>query len=158
MTTGGIAFTYVSLLFAYWVPALVWCLAIGAIWTILGFVLKGSDGPLRAAVTGLAEFAESLMRLLVNSFSFARIGAFALAHAGLSSAIIGVGEAAGSVGYWIVLILGNLLIICLEGLVTGIQTTRLVLFEFFIRFFKAGGREFHPLNPPALASRNPLEM
>jgi V/A-type H+-transporting ATPase subunit I len=36
----------------------------------------------------------------------------------------------------------------IEGLVVSIQTTRLVLFEFFTRFFKAEGREFRPLIPP----------
>ncbi len=47
------------------------------------------------------------------------------------------------------LALGNALIIVLESLVVGIQTTRLVLFEFFIRFLQGGGREFKPLAPPA---------
>jgi len=37
-------------------------------------------------------------------------------------------------------VIGNAAIIALEGLVVGIQTTRLILFEFFIRFLsrKAG--------------------
>jgi len=39
------------------------------------------------------------------------------------------------------------LIIGLEGLVVSIQTTRLVLFEFFIRFLHAEGRPFRPLAP-----------
>jgi V/A-type H+-transporting ATPase subunit I len=47
-----------------------------------------------------------------------------------------------------VLLLGNLLILALEGLVVGIQTTRLLLFEFFVRFLKGTGRVFHPLPPP----------
>jgi len=44
--------------------------------------------------------------------------------------------------------LGNLLILALEGLVVSIQTTRLVLFEFFIRFLRGEGRPFKPLPPP----------
>jgi len=48
-----------------------------------------------------------------------------------------------------VLIIGNVAIIALEGLVVGIQTTRLILFEFFIRFLAARGRPFEPLEPPA---------
>ena len=40
-------------------------------------------------------------------------------------------------------------IVALEGLVVGIQTTRLILFEFFIRFLSAGGRPFEPLLPPS---------
>jgi len=42
------------------------------------------------------------------------------------------------------------LIIGIEGLVVGIQTTRLVLFEFFIRFLQGSGRAFHPLTAPAV--------
>jgi V/A-type H+-transporting ATPase subunit I len=80
--------------------------------------------------------------------SFVRVGAFALAHAGLCVAVVGIAEAAGP-AYWPVLVLGNAAIVALEGLVVGIQTTRLILFEFFIRFLSAGGRPFVPLLPPA---------
>ena len=59
-------------------------------------------------------------------------GAFALAHAGLC-AVVGMAEAAGP-AYWPVLVIGNAAIVALEGLVVSIQTTRLILFEFFIRF------------------------
>ena len=72
------------------------------------------------------------------------------------SPIDGIADTAGSAGHRIVLTLGNVLVIGLEGLVVGIQTTRLVLFEFFIRFLKAGGRPFRPLPPPDIAAKNPL--
>ena len=32
----------------------------------------------------------------------------------------------------------------------GIQTTRLLLFEFFVRFLTGAGREFKPLLPPVI--------
>ena len=57
--------------------------------------------------------------------------------------------AGGTVGFWIVMIVGNVFIIALEGLVAGIQTTRLVLFEFFIRFLRAEGRPMRILQTPA---------
>ena len=41
--------------------------------------------------------------------------------------------------------------IALEGVVVSIQTTRLLLFEFFIRFLTGAGREFKPLPPPVIA-------
>jgi V/A-type H+-transporting ATPase subunit I len=47
-----------------------------------------------------------------------------------------------------VLVLGNVLILTLETMVVSIQTTRLVLFEFFTRFLTADGRIFRPLPPP----------
>ena len=89
------------------------------------------------------------MQILINTLSFARVGAFALAHAGLASAVVALARAGDSalVGV-IVLVLGNVLILVVEGLVVSIQTTRLVLFEFFTRFFRPEGREFRPLAAP----------
>jgi len=102
-----------------------------------------------AALTAIAEFVERMVQLLINTLSFARVGAFALAHAGLSSAIAALMASADAL--WLqglVLILGNALILVLEAMVVSIQTTRLVLFEFFTRFLTAAGRPFRPLPPP----------
>jgi V/A-type H+-transporting ATPase subunit I len=118
---------------------------IGVVWYIAGSILE--DG-LRKGMAAVGELVETLLQLAVNTVSFARVGAFALAHAGLSVAVAELADAAGALGYWPVLVIGNAFIIALEGLVVGIQTTRLVLFEFFIRFLHAGGREFNPLQPP----------
>lgn len=147
-SNGGIVLTYVSLLLAYWQPLALWGLPAGVVWSVVGARDAEDKFTPIAAAAAFGEYLETLMRLLVSSVSFSRVGAFALAHAGLSSAIVGIANSAGSVGFWIVLLFGNVLIIGLEGLVTGIQTTRLVLFEFFTRFFHAGGREFHPLSFP----------
>ena len=102
--------------------------------------------------TAAAEFVEQTLRLLVNTVSFARIGAFALAHAGLSRRHHRYGGRQRRIGYWIVLAIGNVLVIALEGVVVSIQTTRLLLFEFFIRFLTGAGREFKPLPPPVIAN------
>ncbi len=97
-----------------------------------------------------ADLIEGLMRLVVNTLSFVRVGAFALAHAGLSLAVVSLADGTGNVVVsLVVMVLGNALIIAIEGLVASIQTTRLVLFEFFNRFLTAEGREFQPLAPPA---------
>ena len=61
------------------------------------------------------------------------------------------GSAIGSL-----LAIGNVLIIMLEGVVVSIQTTRLLLFEFFIRFLTGAGREFKPLPPPNIANNTNL--
>ncbi len=96
----------------------------------------------------LGELVEKLVQILINTLSFVRVGAFALAHAGLSSALVSMVEGVGSgSGYVLLLIAGNALIIVIEVLAASIQTTRLVLFEFFTRFFESTGREFHPLPP-----------
>ena len=59
-----------------------------------------------------------------------------------------VGAAGNPLAAAAVLVVGNLIVIVLEGLVVSIQTTRLVLFEFFTRFFRPEGREFRPLAAP----------
>ena len=122
--------------------------SVGAAWFILGAAVLTPTGRLPAIARAAGELIEQILRLLVNTLSFARIGAFALAHAGLSVAIIAIAQSSGRVGYWIVLAVGNLLVMVLEGIVVSIQTTRLLLFEFFIRFLTGAGREFKPLPPP----------
>ncbi len=124
--------------------------SVGAAWFIVGAAALTARGRLSAMGQAAGEFVEQSLRLLVNTVSFVRIGAFALAHAGLSVAIIEMAQASGRVAYWIVLIVGNILVIALEGVVVSIQTTRLLLFEFFIRFLTGAGREFKPLPPPAI--------
>jgi V/A-type H+-transporting ATPase subunit I len=108
---------------------------------------------LTAAFVAVAELVERTLQILINTLSFARVGAFALAHAGLSSAIIALMDAVDSaVVKAFVLVAGNAVVLVLEGLVVSIQTTRLVLFEFFTRFLIAEGRVFRPLPaPPSLS-------
>lgn len=142
----GLVVCYLGLLavFIWGTPALA-IAAIGALWFVLGAV-PGGGAP--AAARAIGELVETVLQLLVNTVSFARAGAFALAHAGLSVAIVGLSDASGPVFYWLVLALGNAFVLALEGLVVSIQTTRLLLFEFFIRFLTGGGRKFRPLVPP----------
>lgn len=142
----GMALSYVGLLSAvFWTGPGLAIAGMGALWFVAGTTLV--EG-VSAAARAVGEFVETMLQLLVNTVSFARAGAFALAHAGLSVAIVGLADAAGPVFYWVVLALGNLFVLALEGLVVGIQTTRLLLFEFFIRFLTGGGRQFRPLDPP----------
>ena len=92
---------------------------------------------------------ENILQLLLNTVSFVRVGAFALAHGGLSMAFIIMANATDNpAAAFMVLLLGNLVVIMLEGLVVTIQTTRLILFEFFIRFLRGSGRMFRPLAAP----------
>ncbi|NBC49264.1 MAG: ATPase [Gammaproteobacteria bacterium] len=122
----------------------------------LGWYLGGAywlAQRLLGALAAVGHLAESALQLLTNTLSFARVGAFALAHAALSAAVVTMAEAAPGWAALLILLLGNLVIILLEGLVVSIQTTRLVLFEFFNRFLQGTGRVFRPLPaPPALVS------
>jgi len=76
------------------------------------------------------------------------MGAFAVAHGALSMVVFIVAEIispAHGVGYWIVVVLGNLFVIGFEGMIVSIQTLRLEYYEFFSKFFSGGGMRYRPL-------------
>ncbi len=117
-------------------------------WYVIGNLLL-AGGNLLALLTAIAVLFETMMQLVMNTVSFVRVGAFALAHAGLSLAFNVMADSTVSiVATILILLLGNIIVIVLEGLVVSIQTTRLILFEFFIRFLQADGRVFKPLSAP----------
>ncbi|MFA7270529.1 MAG: hypothetical protein WC073_14415 [Sterolibacterium sp.] len=147
----GFLALYVGVLLAFLHPAGQVLAVAGAGIHIFGSVRQARRNSAMGAVfASLGELLEKLAQILINTVSFIRVGAFALAHAGLSSALVSmVGAVNTTAGYVVVLIAGNALIIVIEVLVASIQTTRLVLFEFFTRFFQTTGREFRPLPPPA---------
>jgi len=120
-------------------------------WYLLGSRLQRRHDPARGMAAALGTLLENLLQLLINTLSFVRVGAFALAHAGLAQAFTTLADIPEHrLAAFGILVVGNLVIIVLEGLVVTIQTTRLVLFEFFIRFVRAGGRVFRPLSAPAV--------
>jgi V/A-type H+-transporting ATPase subunit I len=146
----GLVLAYVGLLGTALNIAFAWLALAGAAWFVIGAALGAPrDARLTGLGTAAGEFLETALQLAVNTLSFLRVGAFALAHGGLSIAIVGLAAATGSAwGAALVLVVGNAVVIVIEVLVAGIQTTRLVLFEFFVRFLRGTGREFRPL--PAL--------
>ena len=148
LTGAGLVLCYLALLGSIRDMRMLWLALAGAAWFVAGHAVASPGRRLAAAGSAVAEFLESMLQLIVNTVSFVRVGAFALAHAGLSMAVVGLSDAAESLFFTaIILLLGNVVIIALEGLVVSIQTTRLVLFEFFIRFLRAEGRPFRPLAP-----------
>ena len=138
---------YVGLLALFIHPGAVYAHLVGLVWALVGALVTGEGHPLARIGMAAGELLEQIFQLAVNTLSFSRVGAFALAHAGLSQAVVGLADIAGNAG-WLVLLFGNVFILALEGLVVFIQTTRLVLFEFFIRFLRGDGRGFIPLPAP----------
>ena len=95
------------------------------------------------------EFLETLISLFSNTLSYIRMGAFAVAHGALSLVVFIIAESfggEGSIGYWLVIIGGNLFVIGFEGMIVGIQTLRLEYYEFFSKFFSGGGVPYQPLS------------
>jgi V/A-type H+-transporting ATPase subunit I len=149
---GGVLLAYAGIVLAFAHPAGPAIALAGAALHIAGRIWL--ERRAQAALTGALTLLERLFQLSINTLSFARVGAFALAHAGLSAAIVALAEASASA--WLklaALVLGNAVIIVLEALVVSVQTTRLVLFEFFTRFLIGSGRVFRPLPPPPFTSQ-----
>lgn len=91
----------------------------------------------------IIELFEVLLTFFTNTVSFVRVGAFALSHAVMMSVVLLLSHSKADNSYnFFVLILGNILVLALEGLVVGIQVLRLEFYEMFSRFFSGDGRAF----------------
>ena len=102
-------------------------------------------------VQSFFELFETFIGYASNTLSFVRLGAFAVAHAGLSMVVfiladmvVGSG-AAGSVLRVLIIVGGNIVVIGFEGLIVAIQTMRLEYYELFGKFFAGEGTPFKPL-------------
>lgn len=88
------------------------------------------------------ELFEVLLSYFTNTVSFVRVGAFALSHAGMMSVVMLLSKSEAGSYNWFIIVLGNIIVIMLEGLIVGIQVLRLEFYEMFGRFFKGNGREY----------------
>lgn len=96
-------------------------------------------------VEAFFELFEAALSFLSGTASFARVGAFALNHAGLSLAVWTLYSMMQGFGGVVVVIIGNIITIGLEGLIVGIQCMRLEYYEIFGRFYTGDGYEFKPV-------------
>ncbi len=91
------------------------------------------------------ETIETLLNYFTNTLSFLRVGGFAMSHAALMLVIIKFFEKASNIiTSPLILIVGNVFVLALEGLVVSIQVLRLVYYEMFSRFYKSDGKPFNP--------------
>jgi V/A-type H+-transporting ATPase subunit I len=106
---------------------------------------KGVGGFVMYLVQAFMDLFETLISQLSNTLSYVRVGAFAVAHGGLSLAIFNLAGEELDFGFWVTVLIGNIFIIGFEGLIVGIQTMRLHYYEFLGKFFHGGGMRFEPL-------------
>ncbi len=106
---------------------------------------KGIGGFAMFLVQSFMDLFESVISMLSNTLSFVRVGAFAVAHGGLSLAIFSLAGEEPDLGFWITIVIGNIFIIGFEGLIVYIQTMRLHYYEILGKFFHGGGMRFEPL-------------
>jgi V/A-type H+-transporting ATPase subunit I len=102
------------------------------------------------AALQIFEVLHNLMNYFTNTASFVRLAAFALNHVALSFAVILISQMmerlpGGMILKVLVLVLGNMFIVGLEGLIVFIQVLRLEYYEFFGKFYRGGGNIFKPV-------------
>lgn len=113
---------------------------------ILGYEWHHVDAPLgEKIIVVIIEGFETLLGYIANTLSFLRVAAFSLNHVALAIAVFTLANMLGPAGHWLVVVLGNLFILVLEGAIVTIQVLRLEYYEGFSRFFNGDGREFRPL-------------
>jgi V/A-type H+-transporting ATPase subunit I len=145
----------VSLILFLAVPILGWCLK-EPLEHFLRSKAGGHDktsGGLGGAITESCVGAfEAILSYLANTISFVRLAAYAMSHAALLFAAFMLAEEVkhfsfgGSLWGIVVIILGNLVAIVLEGVIASVQALRLEYYEFFGKFFSGSGEPFEPFS------------
>lgn len=106
---------------------------------------KPHDGMGSYLTEGVFELFEVVLSFFSNTMSFLRVGGFVLSHAGMMAVVFTLSEMIGGSGSPVVIVIGNLFVIGLEGLIVGIQVLRLQFYEMFSRFFDGDGKPFTPI-------------
>lgn len=133
------------------IPLLVLMLGKSAVGRVSGLLWSSSGGSSNPSfVERVFESGELVTRLLSNTVSYARILALLMAHWALVTATYAIAGLAnsGSVLSWafaaVVVVLGNVFVIALEGLIVFIHSLRLHFYEWFSKFYAGTGTEFRP--------------
>jgi V/A-type H+-transporting ATPase subunit I len=107
----------------------------------------GLAGAIAESVVGAFE---ALLSYLANTISFVRLAAYAMSHAALLVAAFMLAAEVqrflpgGAIWGVVIIVLGNLAAIVLEGIIASVQALRLEYYEFFGKFFSGNGRAFKP--------------
>ena len=94
----------------------------------------------------LVELLEIFSGYLSNTLSFMRVAGLGIAHACLMIAFFALADMVPGIFGWLILIIGNIMVISLEGISAGIQALRLNYYEFFTKFFHGTGQLHTPIS------------
>lgn len=134
-----------------WAVYLITCLILILLKQPIAHAIMGkrplfTDGPKDYFIEASFEVIETLLSMFSNTVSFIRVGAFALNHVGLFIAFSAMAHMTKSgVSSVLILILGNVIIIGLEGLIVFIQGLRLQYYELFSKYYDGAGVAFEPV-------------
>jgi V/A-type H+-transporting ATPase subunit I len=137
---------YASALLAFIHFDALWITLLSVVWYTTGSLIRLRLYQLPDFIPAMGNLLQSIFELFLNTISFLRVGAFALAHAALTSGAMElVHSTENIIAQAILFVILQIFIIVLEGFIVFVQTTRLILFEFFLRFLHVDGRIFKPL-------------
>ena len=91
------------------------------------------------------EVFEFILGYATNTLSFVRIGGFIFSHAGMMSVVMLLSESVSAGASPVVVVIGNIFVMGMEGLIVGIQVLRLEFYEVFSRFYDGDGQPFEPV-------------
>lgn len=101
---------------------------------------------INTVMESLIEILEIFSGFLANTLSFMRVAGLGIAHVSLMTAFEDMASMTGNIVFYIIImILGNLLVIVLEGLSAGINSLRLNYYEFFTKYFTGHGFAYSPI-------------
>lgn len=100
-------------------------------------------------VERIFDVIEMLLSLASNTISFLRLAAFAINHVGLCMAVYLLANMVEGAGNLLIAVIGNGIVIVLEGLIVAIQVLRLEYYELFSRFYEGNGREYENISVQA---------
>ncbi len=95
-------------------------------------------------VENIFELIEIVLSYVTNAISFLRVGAYAISHASMMMVVFLLAGPPHSESI-VVIIIGNLVVMGIEGLLVGIQCLRLEFYEIFGRFYDGSGRSYSPI-------------
>lgn len=106
--------------------------------------------PVFAVLNSLMQWVVELLEIfsgyLSNTLSFMRVAGLGIAHVCLMISFFALADMTSGIASIVILILGNVLVIALEGLSAGIQALRLSYYEFFTKFFRGTGKLYVPVS------------
>lgn len=96
-------------------------------------------------VENFFEMFEFMLSYVSNTMSFLRVGGFVLSHAGMMLVVMTLADSVAAGASPIVVIIGNLFVMAMEGMIVAIQVIRLEFYEIFSRFYEGNGKAFEPV-------------
>ncbi|MHA1201050.1 MAG: V-type ATP synthase subunit I [Candidatus Heimdallarchaeaceae archaeon] len=95
---------------------------------------------------GVMNLLESFSSFISNTISYGRILAMLVAHFVFLSVINTLADLSGFIVWQIlILLIGNIFVLALEGLLVFVQTLRLHFYEFFSKFYEGSGIQHKPI-------------